>query len=60
MQEEEEGVGRGSAPSSSRPQSIGRRASAKNKEAVVEVWNSHGGNWRKMLTQDTLKTAEQC
>lgn len=47
-------------PSSSHPQSIGRKASAKKEEAVVEVWNSHGGNWRKMQTQDTLETAEQC
>ena len=42
------------------PQSIGGKPSAKNKEAVVEVWNTHGENWRKMLTQDKLRTAEQC
>lgn len=42
------------------PQSIGGRPAAKNEEAVVEVWNSHCGNWRKMLTQDKLRTAAQC
>lgn len=42
------------------PQSIAGRPSAKNEEAVVGVWNTHGGNWRKMLTQDKLRTAEQC
>lgn len=42
------------------PQSMGGRPAAKNEEAVVEVWNSHCGNWRKMLTQDKLRTAAQC
>lgn len=54
------GLEGGVPPSSSHPQSIGRKASAKKEEAVVEVWNSHGGNLRKMQTQDTLETAEQC
>lgn len=47
-------------PVASFPQSIGGRPSAKNQEAVVGAWSSHGGNWRKMLTQDKLRTAEQC
>lgn len=42
------------------PQSMGGRPAAMNEEAVVEVWNSYCGNWRKMLTQDKLRTAVQC
>lgn len=50
---------KGKCPSvASLPQSTGGRSSAKNEEAVVEVWNGPSGNWRKILTQDTLRTGE--
>lgn len=42
-----------------RREADGGRPSAQNEEAVVEAWDSHGGNWRRMLTQDQWKIAEQ-
>lgn len=59
------GTGGGGVPASGcssaehRREADGGRPSAQNEEAVVEAWDSHGGNWRRMLTQDQWKIAEQ-